>query len=143
MCSSCFFVNHAVSVTLLELVDHADPRIDTDLGWLIYGTSAGWQSVPDVADEQASTSRASLCEPCLDGCSSLYWEREQFVNSLKSIDNPPLFYRLFALRGCVLRDDRVAVEVCRAHKHNHPSPHLSPSQVRHPSPIAINFLHDP
>lgn len=30
LCSSCFFVNHAVNITLLELVDHADLRIDTD-----------------------------------------------------------------------------------------------------------------
>lgn len=81
------------------------------------GTSAGWQSVPDVADEQVSTSGASLCEPWLDECSRLYWEREQLVNLLNSIDKPPLWYRLFALRGSALRDDRVAAEVCRAPSH--------------------------
>lgn len=45
MCSSCFFVDHAVSVTLLELVGHADPRIDADLGWLIYGRNLGGMAI--------------------------------------------------------------------------------------------------
>jgi hypothetical protein len=58
MCSSCFFVMSIMPVTLLELVDPADPPIDTDLGWLIYGISSGWQSVPDVADEQVPPGQA-------------------------------------------------------------------------------------